>query len=320
MKETEQAIPPLELYCQRCGHRMDVLEVHRYRMVWPWWEWQARVRCPRCSLRNQLYWGPITDAPVSRNRLMGMLLLVAHLGGLLLRYAVHLSGPRRSPHEAMASTRYLRPRSGLPGAMARHLAAVSFPVAGLRGHPLGLRLRRPRWGRPGGRRISLHYVAGDPRAPTRVLHLHQDRAPEGGMPPSEALGDAEAIHELIRDGSPTRADRPLVHLEEVIRDWSGERVRQAPRRQVIVTIEGSPVRVQLASWEEPRQVNVARTVLGGRQVLAASLGMSAEELLRVLESLTTLQRDPESVAEHQRDLEAVAAELRSGGATPASRL
>ena len=312
MIETQQAIPPSERYCPRCGHRMDVLEVHRHRVIWPWWEWQARVRCPRCSLRNHLYWGPLTELPGSRNALEGILRLVAHLGGLLLRDAAHLSGLRRSPQMVMASTRYLRPLSGSSEAMARLLAAVSFPVVGLRGHPLGLRLRRPRWGRPGGRRISLHYVAGDPRAPTRLFHLHQGRPPEGEQPPSEALVDAEAIHELIRTDSPKLAERPLAHLEEVIRDWSWERVRQAPRRQVMVAIEGSPVRVELASWEEPHRVNVARTVLGGRQVLAASLGMSAEELLRALESLTTLQRDPESVAEHERDLEAVVADLRSG--------
>ena len=309
--ETGQAIPPSERHCQRCGSRLDVLDVQR-RGVWPWWGWQARVRCPRCGLRNHLYWGPQTELPGSRNALAGILRLVAHTGVLLLRYAAHLSGLRRYQQVMMASTSYLHPLSGSSDAMARHLATAPFPVVGLRGHPLGLRLRRPRWGRPGGRRISLHYVAGELRAPPRVFHLHQGGAPEGHHPPSEVLGDAEAIHELIRNDIPKRANRPLAHLEEVIRDWNAERVREAPRRQVIVTIEGSPVRVELASWEEPRRVNVARTVLGGRRVVAASLGMSAEELLRVLESLTTLQRDPGSVAEHQRDLEAVAAELRSG--------
>ena len=65
----------------------------------------------------------------------------------------------------------------------------------------------------------------------------------------------------------------------------------------------------LASWEEPERVILARLSLPEGDILGASLWLSEEELLTALETLVVLQRDEEVLAGRQRDYEEVSREM-----------
>lgn len=51
--------------------------------------------------------------------------------------------------------------------------------------------------------------------------------------------------------------------------------------------------------------------LGGTHVVAASLGLTPDELVQVMESLVHLQGAAEVVAEHQGDFDAIRAQIRT---------
>lgn len=55
-------------------------------------------------------------------------------------------------------------------------------------------------------------------------------------------------------------------------------------------------------------MNLASFERGGTHVTAASLGLTPDELVPVIESLVRLQGAPDVVAEHQRDAEALRAQ------------
>ena len=313
MTPTRPEIPAWERFCRCCGAEMEVLDVRRTLVPgrgWlPWlrrrWQWNADLACPRCGLRHGFGWAALVAYHPSRNPLLRLLRRVADLA----RSPMGKRFPRR-PH-----SRYLRPDMTLD--LARLLGDAPFAVLGLKGHPLDLRLRSPGWsGRDGDiRQVDLGYVAGQPRAPERALHVEQGRV--DSQKRSQAAESGAIIHHLVANNAPRDAEEPSRHLEELNRDWNRERVEQAARRRVPVTIEGEVVEAEIASWEEPRRVNLARITLGDRFLVAASLGMSVAELVQALESLVTLQRDFETLEEHQRGFEAVSAELRKEHNDPA---
>lgn len=191
------------------------------------------------------------------------------------------------------------------------LADVPFPVYGLRGHPLGLHLRSPGWG--GGKdsieHISLGYVTGHPLRPEQAFQMEQG-GPAYTERHSQEMRDSEAVRDLIANYAPEDSEAPFGDREEVNRDWNWNMLREAERRPVTLNVEGAPVEVRVASWQKPRLVNLASFEWGGTHVMAASLGLTPDELVQVIESLARLQGAPDVVAEHQRDFEAVRAQLR----------
>ena len=174
----------------------------------------------------------------------------------------------------------------------------------------GLRLKSPGWSGQDGDivQVAFGYVAGHPRAPERALLLEQRQVTETQVHRSE-VQDSLVIHHLIANYARRGGGEPFHHLEELNRDWNWERVGQAPRQRVPLTVEGEVVEAEIASWEEPRRVSLANVALGERFLVAASLGMSVAELRQTLESLVTLQRDSETLEQHRRDFEAVTSEL-----------
>ena len=191
------------------------------------------------------------------------------------------------------------------------LADVPFPVYGLRGHPLGLRLRSPGWG--GGKdvieHVSLGYVTGHPLRPEKAFQLEQG-GPAYAEHPSKEMRGTDVDHDLIANYAPREGEEPFDRMEEVNRDWNWNRLREAERRPVTLTIAGTVVEAEIASWKGPRLVNLASVTMSDRSFVAASLAISEAEFLHVLESLVRLQGAPDLVDEHQRDAEAGRAELR----------
>ena len=58
-------------------------------------------------------------------------------------------------------------------------------------------------------------------------------------------------------------------------------------------------------------VNLANLDLGDTHVMAASLGLTPDELVQVMESLVHLQGAADVVAEHQWDLDTIRAQIRT---------
>ncbi len=305
MTPTQPEIPTWERFCRRCGAEMEVLDVRRTRVpgrgwlprIRRQWQWGAELACRRCGLRHGFGWASVVAYHPSRNPLLRLLRRVADLA----RSPMGKRFPRR-PHDL-----YLRLDRTLD--LVRLLGDAPFAVLGLKGHPLDLRLRSPGWSGQDGdiQQVTFGYVAGHPRTPVRALRLEQGRADSQQRTRAAA---SEAIRHLVANNAPREAGEPFRHLEELNRDWNWERVEQAARRRVHLTIEGEVVEADIASWEEPRRVSLASVMLGDRFLVAASLGMSVAELVQALESLVTLERDSETLEQHQSDFEAVRAELR----------
>ncbi len=289
-------LPPGERYCPRCGAEMEVLDVRRTRVPGGGWQWNAELTCPSCGLHHGFGWAALRFSHHEpRSRLQRMLHLATGLW--------QARGQRLRP----STKRFRGPGRRLD--LALLLAEVPFPVYGLRGHPLGLHLRGRGLG--GGKdsieRIRLGYVTGDPLRPERAFHIEQG-GPAYTEHRSQEMRDSEAVHHLIANYAPQDSDAPFRDMEEVNRDWNWNMLREAERRPVTLTVEGAPVEVLVASWQEPRLVNLASFERGGTHVTAASLGLTPDELVPVIESLVRLQGAPDVVAEHQRDAEAVRAQ------------
>ena len=87
-----------------------------------------------------------------------------------------------------------------------------FPVYGLQGRPMGLRLKNPGWGGKGSPMVidSIHlgYVAGHPSRPEKAVDITQGPAVDSGM---DELG---AIRSLVHNYVSEERQEPGLDTEE----------------------------------------------------------------------------------------------------------
>ena len=185
--------------------------------------------------------------------------------------------------------------------LPRLLADAPFAVYGLKGNPLGLRLRDLDWSGRGPGRAILRYTSGEPGAssasagPLSGADASQQSADE------RLLTELRSIISLVLSGASTEERESYERRRNVHRYWNLDYVSRAPRRNVTIQIDGKRAEVELAHWQEPQQVALARLALDGRPAMAVSLGISHVQLLGLLKSLVALRQDADALAQHEQD-------------------
>ena len=286
---------PIDTHCRQCGGQLEVSNVRRERVGGFFGSWQsaADTVCRSCGTESGAAWAQLSgsDREVPANPLARLIIRLRRRRGNM---AIRPKGPAYRNAEGRLDLRLL-------------LESAPFPVRGLNGRPLALRLRSPGWGGKGEppvmHRVHFGYVSGDPQRPDRALELDQGDL-DGG-----ASAELAAITGLIHNYGRASLREENSRKVDIHRDWNLDRIGRTPHRQVTLKVEGVAVEADLASWEEPERVILARSSLPEGDILGASLWLSEQELLTALETLVVLQRDEEALAGHQRDYEEVSREM-----------
>ena len=209
--------------------------------------------------------------------------------------------------------------------LAKLLAATPFPVYGLKGRPMGLRLRSPGQGSRGlGEavviRISLGYVSGDPYEPEKAVHIVQSSSEEDNLGRDlhrgGAFPDLSSIKNLIANYAPRGLREKDLFFRDFHRDWNVERLENTPRQLATIRVNGIDVEVQFISFDTPHRVIVANLTIGTDSLTVAALNVSWDDLRQALSSLVVLRDDQEALAAHQEDFDEASQLLRerySGG-------
>ena len=191
--------------------------------------------------------------------------------------------------------------------LPRLLADAAFPVYGLKGSPLGLRLEDVGWSSKGnGRtveRVTLTYVAGGPKGAPQAIELSQHADTTGVSNESRLSRELLAILSLVKSHGSEELRREYQRRGNIHRDWNLARISSAERRRFTVEVDGAPGDVELAFWWEPEPVVVAHIMRDGDSILATSIGITHVRLLSLLKTMVVLQRDPETLAGHQQEYE-----------------
>ena len=177
--------------------------------------------------------------------------------------------------------------------LPRILTEAPFPVYGLKGNPMGLRLTDLDLDSRSHDSYILRYVAGEPSNPMLALDLTQGADLSQG--PEEEL---RAVIGLVLGCAPEEQRALYLDRRNVHRDWNLDRLSRAPRRSVTIRIDGLPAPVEYSHWDEPQQITLARMAPGGRPSLAVSMGLPHVQLLRLLKGLVSLNEDADALAEH----------------------
>ena len=293
--------------CHRCGGRLGMGRSMLYRV--------APGRANRSQeylvslLRGQL--GQSDDAfceACGAKSLSGRTRTSSQRGGgnPLERLLLRLGRMLRRPVTAARTRR--KPYVDIQGRLdlARLLADAAFPVYGLKPGPHQLRLRGLRWGGGGRgrviRNVGLTYAAEAPSEPRRAMELSQG----GGVAASaegRLMEDLHAVERVVRGYGPRESRQEYLRRGNIHRHWNLESIGRAPRRRVVVQIDGEPAKVELAYWWRPQLVVLARVVLGGNPVRAVSVGLTHVQLLPLLKTMVVLQHDPEALEEHRKGYE-----------------
>ncbi len=261
--------------------------------------------CPRCGTESGTAW----------TTLMGGHSPTRHpLKRLLFRLSLRRRSMRKVA-ERVAEMREHAPRFSAGGRLdlALLVAAVPFPVYGLKGHPQGLRLASPGWGGTNANinHINLGYVSGPRLRPEKAVNVTQDFE----RPSEEEL---TAIEQLVHNYGPEEQQKTYFYQGNFHQDWNMERVSQTPRQQATIEVNGQALEVELVSWEEPQRVALARLTLGENHLQAASLNLSHEQLLDTLGTLAVLQEDEDMLTQHQQDYDDASREMREHHASSTS--
>lgn len=268
---------PPEKYCRICGGEMRVLNVSRVPVsgLPGHMQWSADMVCSKCGLKDGVSWNALRPAS-----------------------ELSPSDPLRHRLQQHERPKYLGTDGRIDLAVLVH--DYSFPVFGLKGQPLGLRLRSPGWGSSIGRgmlepvySIELGYVAGNPREPEKALSLSQNRP----------LPELDSVEHVVENYCSQQLRNDYLRDGNFHRDWNEEQISKASRQHTTVHVGGQPVEVELASWEQPQQVVLAQLELGGHPATAAALNLSPPELLEALGTLVALQEDKEALDQHQQDFD-----------------
>ena len=191
--------------------------------------------------------------------------------------------------------------------LSRLVADAAFPVYGLKGSPLGLRLEGIGWGSKGnGRtvdRVTLTYVATGPKGAQQAIELSQHADTSGTSAENRVSRELNAIVSLVKSHGSEELRREYRRRGNIHRDWNLARISSAEGRRLTVEVDGAPVEVELAFWWEPEPVVLAHIMRDGDSILATSIGITHVRLLSLLKTMVVLQRDPETLAGHQQEYE-----------------
>ena len=191
--------------------------------------------------------------------------------------------------------------------LSRMVADAAFPVYGLKGSPLGLRLEDVGWSSKGnGRtvdRVTLTYPATGPKGAQQAIELRQHADTTGVSNESRLSSELLAIVGLVPSHGSEELRREYLRRGNIHRDWNLARISSAERRRLTVEVDGGPGEVELAFWWEPEPVVLAHIMRDGDSILATSIGITHVRLLSLLKTMVVLQRDPETLAGHQQEYE-----------------
>ena len=191
--------------------------------------------------------------------------------------------------------------------LSRMVADAAFPVYGLKGSPLGLRLEDVGWSSKGnGRtvdRVTLTYFATGPKGAQQAIELSQHADTTGVSAESRVSRELNAIVGLVKSHGSEQLRREYLRRGNIHRDWNLARISSAERRRLNVGVDGAPGEVELAFWWEPEPVVLALIMRCGDSILATSIGVTHVRLLSLLRTMVVLQRDPETLAGHQQEYE-----------------
>jgi hypothetical protein len=182
--------------------------------------------------------------------------------------------------------------------LAKLVAAASFPVFGLKGEPLGLRLRSPGWGSggtPGIGETTFGYVRGAVREPNAAMELVQGSRLKDSGDEHSLLG---AIESLLWNYAPQVQRTAWIERGDFHARWNLQHIAEASHDQTDIDVGGETVLVKLTYWEE-EAVIIAQWQLREHPLLAGSLNLSRHELAQALGTLVVLQDDQGAVAEQQ---------------------
>ena len=181
--------------------------------------------------------------------------------------------------------------------LGRLLAAAPFPVYGLKGRPIGLRLKSRGGGGDGApvviNQIDLGYVVGHPSNPEKAVDLTQGPDVDGGM------GELTAIKSLVYYKFSEERGESRFHQRSFYRGWNEERLQNTPRHQATIQIGGMNLVVHYASWDEPQRVILARLTIENHPLRVTFLNTSWEELREVIATLVLLKGDQETLVDYQ---------------------
>ena len=193
--------------------------------------------------------------------------------------------------------------------LSRLVADAAFPVYGLKGSPLGLRLEDVGWSSKGnGRnvdRVTLTYVAGGPKGAQQAIELSQHADTTGVSNESRLSRELDAILILVKSHGSEKLRREYQRRGNIHRDWNLACISRTERRRLTVEVDGAPGGVELAFWWEPEPVGLAHIMRDGDSILATSIGITHVRLLSLLKTMVVLQRDPETLANHQQEREQI---------------
>ena len=191
--------------------------------------------------------------------------------------------------------------------LSRMVADAAFPVYGLKGSPLGLRLEDVGWSSKGnGRtvdRVTLTYFATGPKGAQQAIELSQHADTTGVSAESRVSRELNAIVSLVKSHGSEQLRREYLRRGNIHRDWNLARISSAERRRLNVGVDGAPGEVELAFWWEPEPVVLAHIMRCGDSILATSIGITHVRLLSLLRTMVVFQRDPETLAGHQQEYE-----------------
>ena len=247
------------------------------------WTDDANSFCQRCgthsSLESTIPYDSITDNFPQR---------------LLSRLRLSLAR-RRTPFED----------AGRQADLSLLLARIGFPVYGIEGGPLGMRLREVEFGRRGRGygvgRVSFLYVGVDPSVPRRALTLRQGVGASLESTENRFAAELQAIICLVMSDGGDDLRKEYLGKGNIHRDWNLERIGRTPRRRLSLVANGKPVEVDLAFWWEPEPVTLAHLAPEGHAILATSIGVSHVKMLGLLKTMVTLQSAPETLKEHRKN-------------------
>ena len=285
--------PPLETHCFSCGGELATTKAEKKRLGNIFsgrWQWHIATVCSNCGREEG---SAIARYTYPRPSLMKRSLIP-------FQELIRNISPRYRPLRRGMSE-YRGPDGNMD--LAKLLAAIPFKAYGMKGHPLGLRLTSPGYGRTGELidRLHFQYVTGGlhsgKHAPgERIIDTEQGPRGERYRDPE---ADLSSIRELV--------DRD----RDFYRDWNLKRIECSPKREATVSVDGTDATVELASWHEPQQVTLAHMNIGDHPMRVTSLNLSEEELLQCLRTLTVLQEDRSAFTQHIQDYNRASQELRA---------
>ena len=286
---------PPDIYCRKCGARLEVRRIGRRRLrglLGPR-QWEADMVCARCGTQSGVGWTTMVARHPPRNSVIRLLLWLRY-GRRNVRMAAEVH--RRSP--------WISSEGRVD--VAQLIAAVPFPVYGLKGRSLELRLRSLGWGGTGDpkaiNRVNLGYVRGHPHSPEAAVSISQG-------PGMEVTYDAlHEVESLLRNYAPQVQLEAWRSQGNFHQEWNVDRVRQGLRHQAAIEVQGLSVEAEVTHWGDQR-VALARLSIGTHWLSAASLGLAREELVQVLGTLVLFQQGHEVLDEHQRAHDAVRSEM-----------